>query len=133
MPRGLDCGLSDSSGPHTVDVHALCVSVRSMGTTMSSPRCHSRHRAPRRLAKPVTVLTGAAVAGLVVASLSGVEAPASALLVSATPGQIAAAIATPTVTVNGADYVNRQDGRANGISSTPMAGFPTAGTTFGVL
>jgi hypothetical protein len=100
---------------------------------MSSPRYPGRHRTPRRVAKPVTVLTGAAVAGLVMASLSGVGAPASALLVSATPGQIAAAITTASVTGNGADYVNRQDGLANGISSTPMAGFPTAGSTFGVL
>ena len=100
---------------------------------MSSPRYQGRHRAARRVTRPLTVLAGAAAAGLVVASLSGVDTPASALLVSATPDQIAAAITTASVTGNGADYVNRQDGLANGISSTPMAGFPTAGSTFGVL
>ncbi|HEY2667551.1 MAG TPA: choice-of-anchor L domain-containing protein, partial [Actinomycetota bacterium] len=74
------------------------------------------------------------VAGLILAvegtpALAGVTAqtgPSGALA-------IAQAIAAPSTTVTGASFVAVPPGTPDGISTTPMAGFPTEGSSFGVL
>jgi hypothetical protein len=92
-----------------------------------------RHRGRGRLVRGTTSLAATTAAGLVIASLAGSGSPASADVVAATPAQLTAAMSTSSVTVTGTDYTVNVASASNGVGTTPLAGFPTDGSTFAIL
>lgn len=72
-----------------------------------------------------TALIG--LTGVANATVTGETGPAGALA-------IAEATAAPTTNVTGASFVTTPpNGTPDGISTTPLAGFPTSGSSFGIL
>ena len=102
----------------------------SVGIT---PRPTPRHRARGRLARGTAALATTAAAALVLASLSGSGSPASADVVSATPAQLTAAMASSSLAVTGTDYTVNVAPSSNGVGTSTLDGFPTDGSTFAIL
>jgi hypothetical protein len=73
----------------------------------------------------VTMLAGLVLTSLVPAARATIT-PSGAL-------QIAQAIASPSANVTGASFVSQPGGTPNGVSTTALTGFPTDGSSFGVL
>ncbi len=59
--------------------------------------------------------------------------PAHASISSGTAAQLAAAIKADGTSITNATFVTVPGGTPNGVSSTPLAGFPTEGPTFAIL
>ena len=75
----------------------------------------------------------AGCAALVLASLTGSGSPASADVVSASPAQLTAAMASSSLDVTGTDYTVNVASTSNGVGTAPLGGFPTDGSTFAIL
>ena len=81
-------------------------------------------RAPRRL------LIGLMLLGVALVSF----VPAADTAITSTPAlAIADAIASPSATVTGASFDSQPGGTPDGVSTTALTGFPTDGSSFGVL
>src|SRR5215471_5537605 len=73
----------------------------------------------------------AVLAGLVVAVLTaGAQAT---ITPSSNAPTVAQAIASQSADVTGASFVAQPGGTPDGVSTTPLTGFPTDGSSFGVL
>jgi hypothetical protein len=66
-------------------------------------------------------------------ALTGFAPAAQAAIVPSPALAIAASIASPSATVTGASFVDQPGGTPNGVSTTPLTGFPTDGSSFGIL
>jgi LPXTG-motif cell wall-anchored protein len=84
----------------------------------------------RRIAQ---LATGAVAAATVVLSVTAFGSPAYAGVASANATDIAAAIAAPGTDVTGASFVAIPGGTPDGVGNSTLGGFPTQGSSFGIL
>jgi hypothetical protein len=66
-------------------------------------------------------------------ALTGFAPAAQAAVVPSPALATAASIASPSATVTGASFVGQPGGTPNGLSTTPLTGFPTDGSSFGIV
>lgn len=89
------------------------------------------HAQNRRRSRP---LAGLAVAGLAASSLVATAVPASAVITPTTVAStLAAALTGPGANVTGASFVTLPGGTPNAVSTSPLAGSPTNGSSFAIL
>src|SRR5262245_10327216 len=91
------------------------------------------HRTRRSVRRPLKALALSAGLGGFLASMAGAGSPASADIVAGTASQLAAALTAANTTMTGGTYVANTSAASNGVGTTPLGGFPTAGPTYTIL